>query len=152
MAKQLTPSEITAILKSGTLDDLKGALEDDHLECKKAPYQLQHDKNKYELAKDVSMIVNRSARTGDEGAHILLGVGTEKSPEHHADIVVEVSPFEQQLVNPKRYYDVLHDWLVPAPEGVVIKWYPSAGDAKRGIVAITIPRQPRARWPWQSRW
>lgn len=147
MAKVLTPSEVAAILKGGTFDDLKGMLEDESLECKAAPYQLQHESKKYELAKDVSMIVNRSARTGRDGGHILLGVRTERSPEHHTDLVVDVSPFKQHLVDPKQYYDVLHDWLVPVPEGLNIRWYASRGDSGRGIVAITIPRQPPDRWP-----
>jgi len=60
MAKRLNPSEVAEILRRGTFDDLVGALEDEHLECKAAPYQLQHEHQKYELAKDVSMVVNRS--------------------------------------------------------------------------------------------
>jgi hypothetical protein len=147
MAKQLGPSAVAAILTAGTFDDLKGALEDEHLECKAAPYQLQHDHQKYELAKDVSMIVNRSARSGNEGGHILLGVKTEKSAEYHADVIVDVSPFAQGLVDPKQYYDVLKTWLHPMPEGIDIRWHKSASDDTRGIVAISIPRQPPDRWP-----
>lgn len=147
MAKRLTPSEVAEILRRGTFDDLVGALEDEHLECKAAPYQLQHNHQCYELAKDVSMIVNRSARSGGEGGHLLLGVSTEPSPEYHADVVAEVRPFDRSLVNPKQYLDVLHDWLTPAPEGLDVTWFPSAAGAARGIVAITIPPQPRDRWP-----
>ncbi len=147
MAKQLTPQEIAAILAHGTFDDLVGCLEDEHLECKAAPYQLQPDHQKYELAKDVSCIANRSSRTGSEGCHILLGVRTEKSPEYHQDMVVEISPFEQAQVNLTVYYQVLDNWLLPMPEGIDIRWHASAGDPARGIVAITIPRQPSDRWP-----
>ncbi len=147
MAKQLNPSEVAEILRRGTFDDLVGALEDEHLECKAAPYQLQHEPQKYELAKDVSMVVNRSARSGGEGGHLLLGVRTEPSLEYHADMVAEVRPFDRGLVNPKQYLDVLHDWLTPAPEGLDVAWFPSAADAARGIVAITVPPQPRDRWP-----
>ena len=39
------------------------------------------------------------------------------------------------------------DWLTPAPEGLDVAWFPSAADAARGIVAITVPPQPRDRWP-----
>ena len=38
MAKQLKPSEVSEILRRGTFHDLVGALEDEHLECKGAPY------------------------------------------------------------------------------------------------------------------
>ncbi len=147
MVKQLTLPEIAAILVHGTFDDLKGALEHEHLECKGAPYQLQHDHQKYELAKDVSCIANRSARTGSDGGYILLGVRTEKSPEYYRDIVVDVSPFDQGLVDPTVYYQVLVKWLLPVSEGIDIRWYPSAANAARGIVGISITRQPADRWP-----
>ena len=116
MAKQLTPPDIAAILARGTFDDLRGGLEDEHLECKAAPYQLPHDHQKYELAKDVSAIANRSARTGSDGGYILLGVRTERSPEYHRDVVVDVSPFARALVNPDDYYKVFSAWLLPICE------------------------------------
>jgi len=147
MAKLLTHADVAAILARGTFDDLIGALEAEHLECKTQPYQLDHGHQKFELAKDVSMIVNWLARHGGDGAHLLLGAKTEKSAEHHADVVTAVSPFSQSLVDPKRYYDVLQAWLLPPPEGVRVEWCPSAEDATRGIVASTIPRQPADRWP-----
>jgi len=62
-------------------------------------------------------------------------------------MVAEVRPFVRGLVNPTQYHDVLHDWLTPAPEGVEVEWYPSATNAARGIIAITIPAQRRDRWP-----
>jgi TRAP-type mannitol/chloroaromatic compound transport system substrate-binding protein len=52
VAKQLTPSDVVEILKKGTFDELVGALEDEHLECKAAPYQLLREYQCYELAKD----------------------------------------------------------------------------------------------------
>jgi len=147
MAKRFTPPDIAAILARGTFDDLKGTFEDEHLECKKAPYQLQHEHQKYELAKDVSAIANRSARTGSDGGYLLLGVRTERSPEYHKDLVVEVSPYPQALVNPEDYYKILGARLLPVPEGIDIRWYLSTADAERGIVGIMIPRQPADRWP-----
>lgn len=147
MAKFLADAQVAVILARGTFDDLIGTLEAEHLECKARPYQLQHDYQKFELAKDVSMIANWLARHGGEGAHLLLGVRTEKSAERHADEVTAVSPFPQSLVDPKQYYDVLQSWLLPPPEGLRVEWCRPAEDGARGIVAITIPRQPADRWP-----
>ena len=56
-------------------------------------------------------------------------------------------PFPQGLVDPKQYYDVLQVWLYPMPEGIDVQWYPSASDETRGIVGISISRQPPDRWP-----
>jgi hypothetical protein len=147
VAKRLPPAVVAGILKSGALDDLVGAIEDEHLECKGAPYQLEYEHQCYELAKDVSMIVNRSARTGSEGGHLILGVRTEKSDEYRADVVVEVRPFARGLVDAKQYLDVLRAWLTPTPEGLDMQWYASAADPTRGVFAISVPPQPRDRWP-----
>lgn len=151
------------ILTRGTFDDLIGTLEAEHLECKARPYQLQHDYQKFELAKDVSMIANWLARHGGEGAHLLLGVRTEKSAERHADEVTAVSPFPQSLVDPKQYYDVLQSWLLPPPEGLRVEWCRIRGGWRQGahprgwaglIVAKTISvgiRHSRLLVSWLDR-
>lgn len=51
------------------------------------------------------------------------------------------------LVDLTVYYQVLANWLLPVPEGIDIRWYPSAANAARGIVGVSIPRQPSDRWP-----
>src|SRR5215469_3990787 len=95
MARTLTPDQVQTILSSGNLDDLITTIEDEHLECKVAPYQLdqQGDLAKQELSKDVSAMANLSARLIRPGGHILIGVQTRTSPEHHGDVIVGVSPF-----------------------------------------------------------
>ena len=93
------------------------------------------------------MMANRSARRGGDGGRILLGVRTQKSTEYHADAIVGVRPYRQELVDPKQYYDVLHAWLLPVPEGLDVRWYASLVDPALGIVAITVPPQPQDRWP-----
>ena len=50
--------------------------------------------------------------------------------------MIDVSPFARGLVNPDDYYKVLTAWLLPVPDGIDIRWYQSATDAERGIVAI----------------
>lgn len=47
----LTVEEIKATLECGNLDQLVGAVEEKHPECKSAPYQLKHDHQKRVLAK-----------------------------------------------------------------------------------------------------
>lgn len=147
MAKRLTVEQLAAILAQGSFDDLIGAVEDDHLECKAAPYQIAQDHQKHEFAKDVSAIANRSAQAGIDGGYLLIGVGTDRSPDHLGDEVTSISPFPQALVDPTTYYQILQSWLVPVPEGIDIRWYPSALDQTRGIVAVWIPQQRRDLWP-----
>lgn len=152
MAKNLPPAEVQAILVSGNFHDLIGAIEDEHFECKTAPYQLaQGDSEKQELAKDVSAIANLSARLGAPGGHILLGVQTRTSEEHHGDVVVAVHPFQQGLVDRADYHQIIESWLVARPEAIRITWYPSSADPARGIVDITIPPQGGGVWPFLVR-
>lgn len=148
MPRRLMPEEVHTILTRGSFEDLLGAIEDEHFECKRAPYQLDEDRQKQELAKDVSGIANMSALTDAEGGHILLGVRTEKSPRHHGDVVADLSPYEQALVDPRTLHKVLEAWLVPVPDGIVIRWYPSATDTRKGVVAIMVPRQRAELWPF----
>ena len=80
-------------------------------------------------------------------APILIGVRTKRFPNYHQDVVVRATPFQQKLLNPDRYYKTLESWLVPMPEELDIRWWPSAKDPTRGIVDIAIPRQHADRGP-----
>jgi hypothetical protein len=148
MVRRLTPSEIQAILNKGTFEELIGVVEDEHLECKSAPYQLAHDHQKQELAKDVSALANKSGRLGADGGYILIGPQTGQSPEHHGDIVESVSVFHEALVSIPHYHAVLESWLLAVPEDIVIRWYPSADDPLKGIIAIAVPKQRPELWPF----
>ncbi|MBI4641613.1 MAG: hypothetical protein HY731_13015 [Candidatus Tectomicrobia bacterium] len=54
MPKNMNPDEVRNILERGNFDEFIGVVEDEQLECKSAPYQVQNDHEKQELAKDVS--------------------------------------------------------------------------------------------------
>src|SRR5262249_13220723 len=112
------------------------------------PYQLKEEVAKQELAKDVSGLANLSARFGVPGGHILLGVRTRRVPEHFGDVVCDVSPFPRGLVDPGDVQKVLEAWLLPQPEVVSIKWYASAADSSRGILALSLPPQRTDLWPF----
>jgi predicted HTH transcriptional regulator len=76
MPRIITVPEVVAILQSGDFTRLFGCLEDDHLECKSAPYNLGQERERMELAKDVSALANT------DGGIILLGVQTEQEPAY----------------------------------------------------------------------
>jgi Putative DNA-binding domain len=142
MAKNVGPDQVRTIIESGHFDELIGAIEDQHLECKAALYQLQHEHQKQELAKDVCALANA------DGGIILIGVRTERNPAHSGDEITELCPFPQTLANPDQWYAVLRTWIYPPLQHVDIRWFPSAGDTTRGIVAIDIPTQPSAQRPF----
>lgn len=142
MPKRLSPEEVRAILESGNFHALIEAVEDERLECKVAPYQVEHDHQKQELAKDVSGLANA------DGGVILIGVRAERDPIHFGDEIREIRSFRQTLVNPQQYQDVLKSWIYPALQQVGVRWFASAGNQERGIVAILIPTQTSARRPF----
>ncbi|TAJ07798.1 MAG: ATP-binding protein [Nitrospirae bacterium] len=141
--KNISFEELNSILARGAFDELTGRLESETLECKRAPYQLDHERQKLELAKDVSALANVS------GGYILIGPQTDKcASQRLADEIKEISRFEANLVNEERYHQVLNEWIYPRINGVAIKWHPSVDDSTKGIVAIAVPSQPNHSKPF----
>jgi len=141
MARQLSPDDVTGILRSGDFDQLLGSVEDHQLECKEAPYSLDQESDKFELAKDVSGMANGS------GGAILIGVRTRRDPTLSGDIVCGVSPFTDSLININQYGDVLRQWVYPVLMDLDIRWWPTKDDRTRGIVAILLPSGPSSDAP-----
>jgi hypothetical protein len=140
--RKLDLDKIRAILESGSLDELKGTVEDARLECKAQPYKLTTDRQKQELAKDVSGLANAA------GGIIVIGAKTRKRATHLGDEIVEVRPFGAGLVNVQQYHDILSGWVYPQLHGVSVKWYRSSSDASKGIMAIQVPEQASGRGPF----
>lgn len=142
MTKTLTVEQIKAILDGGNFDELITAVEDEQIECKEAPYQLNEVHQKQELAKDVSGFANAN------GGVILIGVRTGRNSTHFGDEIKEITPFPRRLVDPNQYQDIIRSWIYPALQQVDIRWFPSAGEREKGIVAIIIPDQIKTRRPF----
>jgi hypothetical protein len=133
---ELTPGQIADILESGDFTRFVGAIEGDQFDAKSEPYRLDDKRGKLELAKDVVGFANA------KGGIILFSLRTERSSVHLGEEVAEPRPFPRTLVNPERYHRVIGEWVHPRIEGLDIRWYPSAADPNRGLVAITLPPQP----------
>jgi len=142
MRKTFSISQIQEILGSGNFELLIGGVENEVLECKQSPYQLQNEDQKYELAKDVCGLANAS------GGYILLGVSTERSPVELGDKIVEISAFPESLVDRQQCHNILDDWIYPPLRQVQITWYPKCTDKERGIVAILVPNGIRSERPF----
>ena len=142
MPSTLSVVEVQTILQSGTFDRLIGTLEDEHLECKSAPYQLDQDRQKMELAKDVSGLANA------DGGIILIGIQTVRDPTHLGDEVRRIQCFPPGLVNRDQYQQVLTEWIYPPIRGLDISWHPSAADAGQGTVSITVPQEASQDRPY----
>ena len=91
MPKTLRLIEVQKILSSGDFDEFIGALEDEQLEFKASPYQLDKDQGKMELAKDVSALANTA------GGIIVIGVQTERNPTVQGDEAKKIGCFIENL-------------------------------------------------------
>lgn len=137
-----TVEEIKGILESGDFNQLIGSVENDIIEFKGAPYQLNNEYSKQELAKDVSGLAN------SKGGLILLGVATLINPTHHGEEVTEIKLYEKSIVNIKQYHDVLSSWIYPSLNQIDVRWISSSTDSKKGIIAVEIPKQPHTKKPF----
>jgi hypothetical protein len=134
--------EIISVLQSGDFTRLLGGLEDDHLECKSAPYDLASDREKMEFAKDVSSLAN-----GD-GGFILIGVQTERDAVHQGDIIRRVGCFARGRIDFAQYQSVLSEWVVPSIQGLRFEWHASATNRDEGIASVFVPQESSRDRPY----
>jgi hypothetical protein len=134
MPRTISLTEIMEILESGEFTKLLGCIEDEHLECKTAPYQLEHERERMELAKDASALANA------DGGIILIGVQTEVEPTYHGDIIRRVGSFSRDRIDFSQYQNVISDWVIPSIPGLKFGWYVNAENSDQGIASIFIPQ------------
>jgi hypothetical protein len=149
----MVAAEIINILQSGSFEGLIGVVEDGHVDFKRAPYQLDTEYGKFELAKDVAAFAN-----GRDAGVIVIGVGTEVPSAHGAEMDTRaVSPFERAakvtpiprgLLNEKQYRDVIRERCYPVPAGFTVTAYPPANDSERCLLAIHVSAQDERDRPY----
>jgi hypothetical protein len=132
----MTREEALGVLESGDFDQFVGTPETLDVEFKGAPYQVQHESQQFELAKDVSGLANSS------GGVIIIGVRTERRADVAVDVATAVRPIERGLVDEQQYEAIIAEHVYPGLRELEVLFYPSATDANRGLVAIDVPAQP----------
>ena len=145
MGKTLTVTQILGVLVTGDFDEIIDTVEDDQVEVKGSPYQLVHDAQKQELAKDVSALGNAA------GGIVLIGFETMKDPLNAVERITTCRAFDRTLVDLRQYENVLQSWLCPSMEAARIQWYPSAADSTKGVIAIVVPPETAERKPYVVR-
>ncbi len=143
--KKLTPLELKQLIDNGHFEELKGQIENEFVDAKEGMYKLNNDKNKLELAKDVSSFAN------GEGGIIIIGAKTEQKSEINIEYINEITPFQDNLINIKTYLDNVNGWIYPPIEDVKIEWKPSSNNNQEGLVYIFIPPQKDIHKPFLFR-
>jgi len=126
------PSDLFATLATGGPDAVLGTPESSWLDFKGAPYRLDEDDEKLELAKDVTALANSG------GGVILVGYKTRKEPSTAREIADAVSPVRADLVDFDRYQKVVEDWTFPPIRGVNLRWWGSEENQQR-VFSVEVP-------------
>lgn len=137
--------QLEEIINSGEFNRLKGKYENDWFDCKKEPYRLLIEKDKQELAKDISSFANV------EGGYILLGAKTRGDEAHSGEQITEISPFGKNLVDIEQNIKIIESGIYPNIEGLNIDWYPDREDDTKGLVLIKIPSQNSSLKPFLTK-
>ena len=142
MLKNLTAEDVLRKIRSGEFDELRETVEDQHVEFKGAPYALENDNAKLELAKDVSALANAS------GGVILIGFPTVKDEMSSIEYVEACRPFDLAILDIDRYRKILDDWISPPIHSIEILCVPSPVTPERGVAVISVPGTASAQKPY----
>lgn len=134
--------KIEEIIISSNFDQLKGEFECEWLDCKSQPYILSEDKGKREICKDITSFANV------KGGYILIGIKTKKTEGVFGEVIDEIKPFEEKIVNIEKYYAIIKEWIYPDIRELTIKWKPIIDNGNEGIVIISVPKQDEKSKPF----
>jgi hypothetical protein len=129
------PEEIRQILVSGRFEELKGTLENEFFDAKSEPWDLNSERGKLDLAKDVSSLANL------HGGIIVVGATTAPAATYQANEIQEIHPLPISLTPTDRYYHVVQEWVYPVPERINFGWHALPADPKRGLIGLYVPDQ-----------
>lgn len=135
-------NDIREILQETRFNDLLGMAESYNFECKSQPYDLQREKQQYELAKDVSALAN------SEGGLIVVGVKTKKDTTRPLDIVEKIRPFDKSLFNQESLFCTIEKLVFPPIQNLEIIWHESVQEEGKGIFSIAVPAQEQSSKPY----
>jgi hypothetical protein len=94
-------AEVVLALEAARDDDLVGLEESRWFDAKGQPYRLDDDRQKWELAKDVSALANA------EGGLILVAARTEKPETYLEERITAVVPVPGPMVDIKQHLDTI---------------------------------------------
>lgn len=121
--------ELLEKLVAKDFEGLIGFSEGVWLDAKESPYVLDTQKQKLELAKDVSALGNAI------GGIIVLGFDTTRDPLTAGERISRVCPFPVSMVDPERYRKVVHEYVYPPLDIAVMVFERAEGT---GVAAIVV--------------
>lgn len=130
-----TQTDLIIALERGQFDLVIETQEANWIDFKEAPYQIEHRRQKWELAKDVAAIAN------SQGGIIVMGYRTKRPENALVDIAIEHRPIKKNQINWDSYRQTISSWIYPQIEGVSSFWFPADLTAPYGVFALVVPPQ-----------
>jgi hypothetical protein len=138
----LTLQRTVDLLQAGHAAALIKQPESVWLDGKRAPYRLNEESQKWELAKDVAAFANAAS-----GGVIVIGARTSSTRD--GDVVEAITEIDLSMIRTQSYRPIIMNRVHPTIEGLVVRTVDLGGG--RGIAYVHVPPQPEERKPFAVR-
>jgi hypothetical protein len=135
-----SPQGLLDALSEGRDGDIEGTEESGWCEFKSHPYDLDDDKSRWELAKDVSALANA------QGGVIVVAVRTVKPDDRDEEIAERVVPVLHKMIDRKRIQDVIRRLTYP-PLGARVDLHLFGRGSRKVLLAIRVLQAADDQWP-----
>lgn len=134
--------ELYAALGRGAdgFETIRDTPESGWIDFKHAPYYLEQQNRKLELAKDVSAFANA------RGGVIVIGIKTRRLETEKIEVAHELTPVRNDTVDCGRIRDVVRQYVYPPIEDLSCKTWPV--DKSRCVLTIDVPNQDSGHKPF----
>jgi hypothetical protein len=132
----ITMRTVPVMLRAGRASLLLGQQESQWLEVKSAPYALDSERARVELAQDGARFAN-----AEDGGLLIVGARTRGRPE----VITAICPVDLVHLDAKRYRAVLDSRVFPPIEGLQVDVIEHDGG---GLLVIVVPPQPEELQPF----
>jgi len=126
------------LLAGGAAIGLLGQYESDWLEAKSAPYRLDDEAQRFELARDVAALAN--------GSGGLLVLGAKTKGRRDGDEIISVDGCEPAQIDVRAYRQAIRSRIYPQVRGVRIS-FAAAAKPDRRLCVIDVPSADYADRP-----
>lgn len=133
-----SPDEVIAALADGKPTELIGTPESSQIDFKESAYQLDSDKGKWELAKDVAGLANL------DGGVLVVGVRTTKTEGKFLDLASELRPVPVQMLDKDKHHSIIRDLVRPGTVVFDIACFRDPEQASKGYMTIHV--RPLPQW------
>jgi len=131
------PEDVLSALAEQRPDRLIDTYESAEIDFKSQPYQLDTDKGKWELSKDVAGLANLT------GGVLVIGVRTVKTEGNFREVAKQLRPVPVAELNREKYHSIIRDQIRPAVD-FDIAYYPDPGQGGKGYMTIHVKPLPES--------